>query len=284
MGLKGVCRFAALGLVLVLPAGCGSDATKQRREAVDQYIDDVTKAQVNLAGHQGQIDQALAAFSLARPTTKNVQALRKGRDQVAATIVRVRAVETPADAKKLARLIETRLELQRSLLDELVWTASDARRLAGVAPTLRAAAATLHTDLAAVSGSSNVPQGGSSDVLQRYGEAFGRYGDALRAVPARLAAAPEPSLLAPTIAEQRRAVAWSVRLCDEIRADLKRHDIDNANAAIHSLLTIAATLNGPALARAEQRVAQNYNAQIDRLTKLEQQISAERGRLVRTVG
>jgi hypothetical protein len=50
------------------------------------------------------------------------------------------------------------------------------------------------------------------------------------------------------------------------------------------LLTIAATLNGSAVRRAGQRVAQTYNAQIARLTTLEQQISAERGRLVRTVG
>lgn len=284
MGLRRVCRFAALGLALVALAGCGSDAAKQRREAVNQYIDDVTKAQVDLVGHQAQIDAALAAFSLVKPTAKELTALRRGKAQVDATIVRMRFVDTPPDAKKLDRLLLTRLTLQSSLLDELIRTGIDAQRLRAVRPTLQAAASKLRMRLAAISTSSAVPQGGSAGVLERFGEAFGAYGDALRAVPAKLAPAADTSLLGPTLAEQQRAVAWSVRLCDEIRADLKRRDVASANAAIHSLLTIAATLNGPAVRRAGQRVAQTYDAQIARLTTLEQQISAERGRLVRTVG
>ena len=284
MGLREVSRFAALGLALFALAGCGGDATKQRREAVNQYIDDVAKAQVNLTGHQGQIDAALAAFSLAKPTAKELRALRRGKAQVDATVVRVRAVDTPPDAKKLDRLLLMRLELQRSLLDELIRTALDARRLTDVTPALQAAAAKLHAELAAIAASPSVPPGGSAALLDRYGAAFGRYGDSLRPVPAKLAPAAAASLLAPTVSEQRRAVAWSVKLCDEIRADLKRNDVASANAAIHSLLSIAATLNGPAVRRAEARVAKSYDAQIDRLAKLEQQISSERGRLVRTIG
>ena len=284
MSLRGVCRFVALGLALVALSACGSDATKQRREAVNQYIDDVTKAQVNLTGHQGQIDAALAAFSLVKPTTKELAALRRGKTQVDATIARMRFVTVPPDAKKLQRLVLRRLELQSSLLDELIRTGYDARRLITVTPTLQAAASKLHTDLAAISSSSKVPQGGSAGLLERFGEAFGAYGDALRSTPPKLAPAADASLLGPTLAEQQRAVSWSVRLCDEIRADLKRGDVASANSAIHSLLTIAATLNGPAVRRAEARVAKTYDAQIDRLTTLEQQISAERGRLVRTIG
>lgn len=284
MGLRRVFRFVALWLAVLLLAGCGSDATKQRREAVNQYIDDVTKAQVNLTGHQGQIDAALAAFSLVKPTAKELAALRRGKAQVDETITRVRFVDVPPDAKKLQRLVLARLKLQSSLLDELIRTGYDARRLIAVTPTLQAAASTLHANLAAISTSSNVPQGGSAGVLERFGEAFGRYGDALRPLPPKLAPAEDASLLGPTLAAQERAVAWSVRLCDGIRADLRRNDVASANLAIHSLLTIAATLNGSAVRLAEARVAKTYDARIDQMTKLEQQIAAERGRLVRTVG
>jgi len=284
VSLRGVRWFAALALALATLAGCGSDGAKQRRQAVNQYIDDVTKAQVNLAGHQGQINAALAAFSLVKPTTKELAALRRGKLQVDATLARVRFVDVPPDAKKLNRLVLTRLQLQSSLLDELIRTSLDARRLRMLTPSLQAAAVKLRADIAAISTSSDVPQGGSADVLDRFAAAFGRYGDALRPTTVKLAPAGDASLLGPALAEQQRAIAWSVRLCDEIRADLKRRDVTTANSAIHSLLTIAATLNGPAVRRSQVRVAKTYNAQVGRLSALAQQISAERGRLVRTVG
>ncbi|HET7450283.1 MAG TPA: hypothetical protein VFJ78_06765 [Gaiellaceae bacterium] len=282
MGLKWVCRFAALGVALVMFAGCGSNGTQHRRDAVNQYIDDVGKAQVDLAGQQGRIDAALAAFSLTKPTAQELAALRRGRAAVDSAVTRVSAVDTPADAARLDRLILERLRLQRSLLDELIRTELDAKVLIAVAPKLRAAAIRLRDDLAAIAAHPSVPKGGSAALLDRYGEAFGRYGDTLRPEVAGLKAT--DSLLRPTVAEQRRAVSWSVDLCDEIRADLKRRDIGSANAAIHTLLALSATLNGPTVRRAQEAVARSYNAQIARIAKLEQQISAERGRLVRTIG
>ena len=282
MGLRGVYRFTVLGLVLVVLAACGSDGTKARRQAVNGFIDDVGKAQVDLVGQQGRIDAALAAFSLTKPTATELAALRRGRAAVDKAVGRVEAVDVPTDAERLDRLILTRLRLQRSLLDELIGTQLDGKRLVAVAPRLRAAAVKLRDDLAAIAAQPSVPQAGSADLLARYGDAFGRYGDTLRPEVARLT--PTKSLLQPTLAEQRRAVRWSVELCDEIRNDLKRRDIASANSAIHTLLTLSATLNGPTVRRAQEAVARSYNAQIGRLTKLEQQISAERGRLVRTIG
>lgn len=271
-----------LGVALVALAGCGSDGTKARRAAVDDYIDEVGKAQIDLVGQQGRIDAALAAFSLTKPTAQELAALRQGRATVDQAVARVQKVAAPKDAERLDRLILTRLRLQRSLLDELITTQVDAKRLVAVAPRLRAAAVQLRDDLAAIAAQPNVPTGGSADLLTRYGEAFGRYGDTLRPEASQLG--PAQSLIGPTVAEQRRAVTWSVELCDEIRTDLKRRDIASANAAIHTLLTLSASLNGPTIRRAQQAVARSYNARIARLAKLEKQISAERGRLVRTIG
>jgi hypothetical protein len=58
---------AAASVVLaaaLLLAGCGGDG---RREAVDDYIEQVDRAQASLLGKKGQIDLVLARFDLVDP-------------------------------------------------------------------------------------------------------------------------------------------------------------------------------------------------------------------------
>lgn len=274
--------LAACALAAVVLAGCGGDATKQRREAVNDYFDSVQKAQVDLIGHQSQISAALASFSLRAPSAKDRAALQSARNRVDKTLRRVQALDAPEDAAVLDGLIVRRLALQRDLLDELLQTWRDASVLTGAVPKLGAASRALRADLAAISGDT-VPAGGSAALLGRYGDAFGRYGDALRPV-VRQVEPSSPSLLRPSLVAQHAALQRSVRLCDEIRADLGKQDVDGANEAVHSLLTIAATLNGAATRKAEAAAAKVYNARIARLSSLERKIVLERGRLVREIG
>jgi hypothetical protein len=180
-----------------------------------------------------------------------------------------------------------RLAVQQGLLDELIQTSHDLARLAEAGPSLTAAAAQLRSDLAAISAAPRrptVPPAGSQDLLKRYGEAFGRYGDTLRPVAPRLAPAPAVSLLRPTLEVQQAALQRSVTLCDEIRRALARPDIPRANTAIHSLLTLAATLNGVETRTREAAAARVYDARIGKLNALAKAIGAERDRLVRAIG
>jgi hypothetical protein len=283
-------RVVSCALVVLVAAGCGSSGgTKSRRDAVNRYLTSVQHAQLDLVGRQGQIDSTLGSFSLTRPTVKDLRALRFARTTIAATLRRVRAVDTPPDAQRLSELLVRRLALQLALVDELIQTSHDVGRLAAAAPPLSAAAAQLRTDLAAISATprpTKVPKAGSKNVLQRYGDAFGRYGDALRPIAPGLAPSLAPSLLRPTLEAQQTALARSVALCNEIRRTLARAkpDIPRANAAIHSLLTLAVSLNGRETRRRQAAAAAAYDAKIAKLNTLANAIGTERERLVRAIG
>lgn len=275
---------------MLVAAGCGSGGgTKARRDAVNRYLTSVQHAQLDLVDKQGQIDSTLQSFSLTRPTAKDVRALRFARTTIAGALRNVRALSAPPDARHLSELLVQRLSLQLALVDELTQTSHDVGRLAAAAPLLSAAAAQLRTDLAAISATpapAKVPRGGSKNVLQRYGDAFGRYGDALRPIVPGLAPSIEPSLLRPTLEAQRSALTRSVALCGEIRRALvlRKPDITRANTAIHSLLTLAATLNGQETRQRQAAAAAAYDAKISKLNSLANAIGAERQRLVRLIG
>ena len=283
-------RVVACSLAVLVAAGCGSGGgTKSRRDAVNRYLTSVEHAQVLLVGRQGQIDSTLQSFSLTQPRAKDVRALRFARTTIATTLRNVQALKAPPDARRLSQLLVRRLALQQDLVDELIQTSHDVGRLAAAAPLLSAAAAQLRTDLAAISATprpAKVPRGGSKNVLQQYGDAFGRYGDALRPIVPGLAPSPAPSLLRPTLEAQRAALTRSVALCDEIRRTLvlAKPDIPRANAAIHSLLTLAASLNGLETRKRQAAAAATYDAEIAKLNTLANAIGTERERLVRLIG
>jgi hypothetical protein len=284
-------RAVSCALVVLVAVGCGSgDGTKARRDAVNRYLTDVQGAQIDLVGRQGEIDSTLQSFSLTRPSARDVRNLRSARTTIAATLRRVRALDTPPDARRLGKLLVRRLALQQALVDELIQTSRDVVRLAAAGPLLTAAAAQLRSDLAAIAAAprptTTVPPAGSRSVLQRYGEAFGGYGDTLRPIAPRLAPSHAASLLRPTLAAQQTALTRSVALCREIRGALAlaRPDIPKANASIHSLLTLAVSLNGAQTRKREAAAAGAYDARIAKLNTLASAIVAERERLVRRIG
>ena len=276
-------RATACCLVVLALSACGSNAAQERRTAVNTYLDDVGRAQVDLSGQLAQIDAALAAFSLREVSSKEDAALRRGRTTVQRTIASVRKVHVPADARVLNGLVLQRLVLQRDLLDELLVTSADERRLAASIPVLQLASAQLRSDFTAI-GSQRVPQGSSNDLLNRYGAAFARYGAALEPIVPMVVPAKKPSLLAPLLRTEHDGLARSVVLSRQIQAALKRRDVKTANAAVHTLLTIAATLNGAGTQKAEAAAADAYNARIRRITRLGASIAREHARLVRVVG
>ncbi|HEV8460186.1 MAG TPA: hypothetical protein VGQ38_05705 [Gaiellaceae bacterium] len=277
-----------LAAVLVL-AGCGSSATKNRREAVNAYFAAVQHAQSRLAGRQSEIDTTLAGFTLTRPSAEELTGLRRGRATVDAALARVRRVRVPSDATRVQRLVQQRLLAQRGLFDELIQTELDVNRLAAAGPRLHAAAVRLRADLAAAAAAPAstavaVARGTPLSARERYAQAFGHYGDTLRPVVPALAPAAAPSLLLPTLRDQRSALARSVALSDAIRRDLQQTDIPKANRDIHSLLVIAASLNGAATRRGEARAARAYDAKIAHINTLDRQLARERERLVQEIG
>lgn len=283
-------RAVSCSLVVLVVVGCGSTSpTAARRNAVNRYLADVQHAQIDLVARQGQIDATLQSFSLAQSTAQEARALQFARTTVDTALSRVRGLDPPPDARRLGTLLVRHLAMQLALVDELIQTSRDVTRLGHVALLLGAAAAQLRIDLAAISAtphSTKVPRGGSTNVLLRYAGAFGRYGDSLRPIVPELVPAHAPSLLRPTLEAQRAALSRSVVLCDELRRTLagRKADITKANADIHSLFALAASINGRQTRARQVAVAAAYNAKIHALDGLAGSIAAERERLIRSIG
>lgn len=280
--MRNVVLFFVLAFCL---AGCGSDNAKTRRDAVNGYLDRVSKAQLVLVGRQAQLSDALQRFSLTRSTPKELRQLREGRGEVAATLVRVRALDPPKDAKRLDALIVQRLVLQRDLLDELIATAVYIPKVAATGPPLQAAVARLRSDLGVKSSASaRVGGGGSRRTLADYAVAFGAYGDALKPIATRLRALTAPPILKASLDAERRALTRSIALCATIRDSIAARKIPAANAAIQALFTVSATLNGTRTQREQAAAARAYNARVRRIDTVASRIARERLRLVKLVG
>ena len=96
-------RGTAIVLALLVIAGCGSDDTRARREAVNSYFGKVAAAQVALLSHQGQIDATLQGFSLTHSTPGELAKLRAARRDIDGAQRQVKALSPPDDARKLPR-------------------------------------------------------------------------------------------------------------------------------------------------------------------------------------
>jgi hypothetical protein len=82
-----------------------------------------------------------------------------------------------------------------------------------------------------------------------------------------LAGLTAPPILRPSLDAQRHEVARSSALCATIRSTLLRRDIPAANAAIHSLFTVSATLNGAGTKNQQAAAARAYDARLQPTTR-----------------
>jgi hypothetical protein len=280
-------RGTVLVLALLVLCGCGSSGTTHRRDAVNAYFAQVAKAQANLLASEGQIDSALQKFSLTSSTPSERAQLQRAKTEVTQASRRVRALKPPVDARKLHGLIVQRLSLQESVIDELIATTVYLPRFAATAPPLQAALVKLQHDLAAIAagaGAPTVAANRGNAVLDQYAAAFGAYGDALQPVTATLDSLTPPAILRPALAAERQALERSISLCTTIHTALLRGDIPGANAAIRSLFTVSASLNGAETAKRQAAAAQAYDARLRQIDALATKANRERARLVRVIG
>jgi hypothetical protein len=199
------------------------------------------------------------------------------------------ALRPAQDARKLHGLLVRRLALQRSVIDELIATSLYIPKLAAATPPLHTAIVDLRRNLAAIATPAStskptVASGGGAGVLDRYAAAFGGYGDALKPVSASLERLSAPPIMQPALSAQQQSLKRSIALSASIRTALLRRDIPAANAAIHSLFTVSAALNGVQTRKRQAEAAQAYDARIRQIDALAKKADAERTRLVQVVG
>jgi hypothetical protein len=260
---------AILALAAVLLAGCGGSGDKDaRRDAVNAYLDQVTRAQEPVLAENAAINEALASFSLRPMAPAKLQALVRAEKTIESSIARVRALEPPPDAERLHRRVLRLLELQSGLVGELVWTARYVRENVGADEPLKAAGAALSRDL------------GGAENAQQLSDAFATYRASLGRILARLDELEAPPLLTAGLESQRRTLRRAVAVCGEIIAALGKGDVDAANARIADLLAVSETTATVRTRKAEIAAAKAYNARVERLDRLGADIARERQALV----
>jgi hypothetical protein len=121
-------------------------------------------------------------------------------------------------------------------------------------------------------------------VLDQYAAAFAAYGDALQPVTSTLDKLTPPAVLRPAFDAERQALVRSSSFCATIRLTLLHRDIPGANAAIRSLFTVSASLNGVETAKRQAAAARAYDARIRQIDALATKANLERARLVRVIG
>ena len=121
-------RLALLGVILafgLLVSACGgSSPAKDRRAAVNDYFDQVDKAEQSVVASQGQIDDTYRRFSVAKITPAELHQLAFAETTTAAALRRVRAITPPADARPMHDDIVRLATLQHQIARELHWTAT----------------------------------------------------------------------------------------------------------------------------------------------------------------
>jgi hypothetical protein len=158
-----------------------------------------------------------------------------------------------------------------------------------MAPPLQAAVGVLRRDLGGINVTSatrapTVTPSGTGSVLDSYAAAFGGYGDALKPVSARLESLNAPPILRPPLDAERDAVKRSIVLCATIRRLLLARNITAANAAIHSLFSVSAALNGTKTRQRQAAAARAYDNKLHRIDVLATKANQERNHLVQVVG
>jgi mono/diheme cytochrome c family protein len=122
-------RLAYGGVVVVAAvalAGCGggSSDAKQRRDAVNAYIDRVDRAQGGLVSSAGEIDRAFRNFKLSGNGATELRELTFARERIGTALQRVRAIVSPPEARQLHADLLQMLTLQHAAADELLRVAT----------------------------------------------------------------------------------------------------------------------------------------------------------------
>jgi hypothetical protein len=238
----------------LLLAGCGGDG---RREAVDDYIEQVDRAQASLLGQKGQIDLVLGRFDLVDPKPGDVAALDRAGRELRGTAAKVRGIEPPREARRLHDDVVRLLELQANVSRELVLAARYVPGFRSAIEPLGDATTRLGTDLKA------------ARATRASIAAFTAYRTSLSGILRELEPLMPPEALRPSLAR-------SVALCSEVEDALRRGDVSGVGEALRELASLS---TGPQAVRTrndEIAAAKAYNKRLTTIGKLARKVERER--------
>jgi hypothetical protein len=255
--------------VLVL-SGCGDSAKDKRRDAVNDYLDEVERIQLHYAPSFELANKAYQDFSKGKVGKRQLERLRGAEVSILAARNSLSDVKPPEDAQKLHRDLIRLYDANAQLGLEVITLQ---QFLPGVRKTLSALAgvnAKYRNNLAATASSGE------------QATALDAYAAAISAVDKRLENLPAPTALRPwqtsqaqrlqQIAETGRTLAGALRVGDRAAVD----------ALIKRFRFLLA--RQPNVSQAQHDAVKAYDDRLIGLTKLQGQIAAEHQRLQNQLG
>jgi hypothetical protein len=255
--------------VLVL-SGCGDSAKDKRRDAVNEYLDEVERIQLHYAPSFELTNRAYQDFSKGKVGKRQLERLKGAEVSILAARNSLSDVKAPKDAQKLHRDLIRLYDLNAQLGLEVITLQ---RFLPGVRKTL--------ASLARVNGkyrntlASTESSGEQAAALDAYAAAISGVNKELRGLPAPTSLRPWQTSQVTRlrqIAETGRTLAAALRVGDR--------------AAVDVLIKRFRFLLGrqPNVSQAQHDAVKAYDDRLIGLTKLQGQIAAEHQRLQNQLG
>ena len=255
--------------VLVL-SGCGDSAKDERRDAVNEYLDQVERIQLHYAPSFELANKAYQDFSKGKVGKRQVERLKGAEVSILAARNSLSDVKAPEDAQKLHRDLIRLYDLNAQLGLEVITLQ---QFLPGVRTTLNS--------LARVNGkyrkslASTASSGEQAAALDAYAAAISGVNRRLQDVPAPTALRPWQSSQVKRlrqIAETGRTLAEALRVGDRAAVD----------ALIKRFRFLLA--RQPNVSQAQHDAVKAYDNRLIGLTRLQGQIAAEHQRLQNQLG
>jgi hypothetical protein len=264
----------AFGCFLLLAtfvlSGCGSSDTDKRRDAVNEYLDEVDRIQTRYEPSFRLANRAYRDFSRGEPTPRQLQRLRAAEVAILAARNALQSVEPPEDARNLHRDLLRLYDLNAALGLEVITLQ---QFLPGVRETLGDLGRvnrSYRDDLAA-----RGTVGDQAAALESYSAAVGK-------VATRLHRLGAPPALRPWQRSQVQRLRDVVKTGRNLALALRVGDRNAVQALIKRFQFLLA--RQPNVTQAQHDAVKAYDERLIGLTKLQGKIAAEHQRLQNLLG
>jgi hypothetical protein len=255
----------AVGAAVVLFVRDGADDTARRRDAVSAYIVSVNTTQQTLILELERVSLAYRELRLGeKADPKQLAQVEEAEQTMGRLRGRLAALQAPAEARKLRRLILQLVDLQSELAAEVAGMARYIPRQAAENRKLAAATATLRDELATA----------KTGATQR--EAFETYRAALLASVRRLDEAPAPAVLEPARTGEVKRLARLAALAAGLGKALQDQAAEDVDRLFPRFVQTS-TATGTTRAQRDAVIA--FNGRLKAIGKQRQALAAERTRL-----
>jgi len=255
--------------VLVL-SGCGNSAKDKRRDAVNEYLDQVERIQLHYAPSFNLANKAYQDFSKGKVGKRQLERLRGAEVSILAARNSLSDVKPPEDAQKLHQDLIRLYDMNAQLGLEVITLQ---QFLPGVRKTL--------STLAGVNAKyrNNLSATGSSG---EQAAALDGYAAAISGVNKKLGNLPAPTALRPWQSSQVTRLRQIAETGRTLAAALRVGDRTAVDALIKRFRFLLA--RQPNVSQAQHDAVKAYDDRLIGLTKLQGQIAAEHQRLQNQLG